>query len=228
MRAESLRILYEDNHLLAVDKPAGLLAQGDRTGDATVADWAAAYLKERYAKPGNVYIGLVHRLDRPVSGVLLLARTSKAARRLSEQFRAGQVHKTYLAVVEGEVASAGAEERAWLGRAADGGGRTPAATAFFPGAREAVLTWRVRERARGATLLEVEPVTGRRHQIRTQLALLGHPVAGDLKYGARGGAGRSIALHAWRLVVNHPIGGAPLRLEAPPPPDWPWPPRAGA
>ncbi len=224
MGTGALHVLYEDNHLLAIAKPAGLLAQGDRTGDPCAADLAAAYLKERCGKPGNVYVGLVHRLDRPVSGVLLLARTSKAARRLSEQFREGRVRKTYLAVVEGEPDVAGGEAVAWLADRADPQGRTRAATAPFPGAREARLAWRVVARAAGSALLEVEPVTGRRHQIRAQLALLGHPILGDTKYGAGPRAGRCIALHARRLEIAHPVGGAPLAIEAPLPDGWPWPP----
>lgn len=222
--AERLPVLYEDNHLLAVVKPAGLLAQGDRTGDLSVVDLAAAYLRARYGKPGKVYVGLVHRLDRPVSGVLLLARTSKAAARLSAQFRDGTVVKTYLAVVQPAPAADAAGLTAWLGDRADPQGRTPAAAAPFPGAREARLGYRVRARAAGAALLEVEPVTGRRHQIRAQLALDGCPVLGDVKYGARGPARRAIALHAWRLAVRHPVGGAPLVFEAPLPAGWPWPP----
>lgn len=222
--AGRLPIIYEDNHLLAVVKPAGLLAQGDRTGDPSVTDLAAAYLRQRYGKPGNVYVGLVHRLDRPVSGVLLLARTSKAAARLSAQFRDGTVAKTYLAVVAPAPAADAADLTAWLGDRADPRGRTPAAAAPFPGAREARLGYRVRARAAGAALLEVEPVTGRRHQIRAQLALHGCPVLGDVKYGAPGPARRAIALHAWRLAVRHPVGGAPLVFEAPLPAGWPWPP----
>lgn len=220
----SLTILYEDNHLLAVVKPAGLLAQGDRTGDPSVVDLAAAYLAARYGKPGKVYIGLLHRLDRPVSGVLLLARTSKAAARLSAQFRDGTVVKTYLAVVEPAPAADGAELTAWLGDRPDPRGRTPAARAPFPGAREARLGYRVRARAGGAALLEIAPITGRRHQIRAQLALDGCPILGDVKYGARGPARRALALHAWRLAVRHPVGGEPLVFEAPLPAGWPWPP----
>ncbi len=222
-----LTILYEDNHLLAVAKPAGLLVQGDRTGDVTLLEQARAYLRERYAKPGNVYLGLVHRLDRPVSGVVLLARTSKAAARLSAQFRAGTARKTYLAAVEGVPEPPEGETVSWLAGRADAEGRTAAADAPFAGAREARLSYRVRERAGGCALLEVRPATGRRHQIRAQLAARGHPILGDVKYGARRIALGLVALHAWRLVVAHPIGGAELTLEAPLPPGWPWPPPDG-
>jgi len=220
-----LPVVHEDNHLLAVIKPAGLLVQGDRSGHVTLLDLARRYLKRKYRKPGNVYLGLVHRLDRPVSGLVLLARTSKAARRLAEQFRAGTLAKTYLAVVLGRPARRQAELVSYLATRGDRQGRTRAGSAPFPGAREAKLFYRVRERRRGCTLLEVEPRTGRRHQIRAQLALLGHPILGDLKYGAPGRLpGRRIGLHALRLVVAHPVGGERLVLEAPPPVDGPWPP----
>ncbi len=219
-----LHILHEDNHLLAVAKPAGLLVQGDRTGDTTLGDLVRAYLKHRYLKPGNVYLGLVHRLDRPVSGVVLFARTSKAASRLARQFREGLVDKRYLAVVEGTPAPAAAELAHHLAAEGDARGVTRAAVHQFAGSRPARLRYLVRARAEGRSLLEIELLTGRRHQIRAQLALAGWPVLGDVKYGARSLTDCSgIALHAWRLAVAHPVGGATVHLEAPPPADWPWP-----
>jgi len=218
-----LRILLEDNHLLAVDKPANLLTQGDRTGDVTVLELARAYLKEKYDKPGNVYLGLVHRLDRPVSGVLLLARTSKAASRLSRQFREHTVRKSYLAVTEGGPSTPADALSAHLAGGGDAQGVTRAAVAPFPGSRPARLRYRVLGRRPDRSLLAVEPVTGRRHQIRAQLALVGWPVWGDVKYGARRRRQPAgIALHAWRLEVAHPVGGGPLVISAPTPPDWPW------
>jgi 23S rRNA pseudouridine1911/1915/1917 synthase len=218
-----LTVLWEDNHLLAVSKPANLLTQGDRTGDRTVLDLARAYLREKYAKPGNVYLGLVHRLDRPVSGVLLLARTSKAAGRLSRQFREDRVGKLYLAVTEGGPSSAADELTAHLAARGDARGVTRAAWAPFPGSRPARLRYRVLGRQADRSLLAVALITGRRHQIRAQLALAGWPVWGDVKYGARRRARPAgIGLHAWRLEVAHPVGGAPVVLVAPPPADWPW------
>ena len=218
-----LTILYEDNHLLAVAKPANLLVQGDRTGDATLLDAVRAYLKRKYAKPGNVYLGLVHRLDRPVTGVILLARTSKAASRLSRQFRDGTVSKRYLAVTEIAPDNEDGELVHHLAATGDERGVTRAAVAPFPGSKPARLRYHVTGRREDRCRLEIELITGRRHQIRAQLALAGWPVWGDVKYGARRRSNPSgIALHAWRLEVAHPVGGAPVVLEAPPPVDWPW------
>lgn len=217
-------VIYEDNHLLALYKPAGLLVQGDRSGDPTLLDWARSYLKTRYAKPGNVYVGLVHRLDRNVSGLVLLARTSKAAGRLSKLFRDGGVAKTYLAVTQDRPPAAAGELRSWLAPKGDQRGVTRVATAAFPGAREGVLEYRVLDQRAGRCLVEVRPHSGRRHQIRAQFAQAGSPLLGDVKYGAGERlADRRLGLHALRLVLTHPVGGADLDLEAPTDPGWPWP-----
>jgi 23S rRNA pseudouridine1911/1915/1917 synthase len=224
MTASELDILYEDNHLLVVCKPAGLLAQGDRSGDVTLLDRARADLKVRYDKPGNVYLGLVHRLDRPVSGVMVLARTSKAASRLSRQFREGTVGKRYLAVVAGDPPGVEAVLRHHLAAHGDRQGITRAAAEPFDGSKPAEMRYHVRERRRDRTLLEVELITGRRHQIRAQLALAGWPIWGDVKYGARRDpAYAGIGLHAWRLELSHPVGARPMLFEAPCPAGWPWP-----
>jgi 23S rRNA pseudouridine1911/1915/1917 synthase len=222
-------VLYEDNHLLVVDKPAGLLVQGDRSGDPTLVEAAQAYLKKKYAKPGNVYVGLVHRLDRNTSGVVLLARTSKAAGRLSARFREDEVSKVYLAVVEGRPDPAEGELKSWLAGKGDRQGVTRASKVPFSGAREALMRYHVRESAQGRSLVEVRPVTGRRHQIRAQFALAGHPLLGDVKYGSRERlSGHRIALHAYTLEIAHPIpdrnGERSMVFEAVPPKDWPWPP----
>ena len=228
MEAAALQVILEDNHLLAVAKPAGLLVQGDRTGDVTLLALAKAYLKQKYAKPGNVFLALVHRLDRPVSGVVLLARTSKAASRLSRQFRELAVGKRYLAVVEGIPPSGSRELVAHLAGGGDARGVTRAQREPFPDSREARLVYTVTERAANRALLSVEPMTGRRHQIRAQLALIGCPVLGDVKYGAASpSTDRSIALHASRLEVTHPIGSESVVLEASLPSGWPWPPANG-
>jgi len=219
-----LHILHEDNHLLVVIKPAGLLAQGDRSGHTTLLDLVRADIKERYRKPGNVYLGLVHRLDRPVSGVMVLARTTKAAGRLSAQFREGTVQKRYLAVVEGRPAANEAILRHELAAKGDQRGVTRAAATRFPGSKPAELRYTVLEMLPDRSLLEVELITGRRHQIRAQLALAGHPVWGDVKYGARRQESlEGIGLHAKFLQLAHPVGGAPLTFEAPCPAHWPWP-----
>ena len=220
-----IEILHEDNHCLAVNKPAGLLSQGDSTGDPSVVDLVTSYLKARYAKPGNVYVGLVHRLDRPTSGVVLVARTSKAASRLSEQFREGLVQKTYLAVAEGDWPDESGEWEDWLVKDE----RTnviSTASPSRPGARRANLVYRVLERRPGRITLELRPTTGRGHQIRVQLASRGLPIVGDRKYGATtklntpGGQPR-IALHARRLRFKHPTRPEHLEIEASIPAGWP-------
>jgi 23S rRNA pseudouridine1911/1915/1917 synthase len=224
MTGEQLRILYEDNHLLAVDKPAGLLVQGDASGDATLLDMAKVYLKEAYRKPGNVFLGLVHRLDRPVSGVILLARTSKAASRLAAQFRAGSARKQYLAVIAKRMAEPAGELVAYLAASGDGQGVTRAAWGPFPGSREARLRYQVVEAAGDRSLVTIALLTGRRHQIRAQFALAGCPIWGDRKYGSTHRLAGRIALHAARLEITHPTSGQPVLIEAPlPTVGWPWP-----
>jgi 23S rRNA pseudouridine1911/1915/1917 synthase len=216
-----LAVLYEDNHCLAVDKPAGLLTQGDASGDASLVDLVRDDLKRRYAKPGNVYVGLVHRLDRPVSGVVLLAKTSKAAARLSAQFRAGTVEKVYLAIVEGRVADEAGE---WSDRLVKDAARN--VVRVGEEGVEARLAYRVVGRSARTTTLELRPVTGRSHQLRVQLASRGLPILGDRKYGARESlraldGGFRIALHARRLAFTHPTTRAAIAVESPVPADWP-------
>lgn len=215
-----LEILYEDNHLLGVLKPGGLLTQGDRTGDETAIELARRYIKNTYNKPGNVFVGLVHRIDRPVSGVLLFARTSKAASRLAEEFRARRVEKTYLAVVVGRVEATSGELVGYVERV-----RTRSRLSKRPSetAKRAQLAYRVLGRRGGFSLLELKPKTGRHHQIRVQLAGMSHPVAGDMKYHAADPLpDKTIALHAARLTVKHPTRDESVVLEAPPPRGAPW------
>jgi 23S rRNA pseudouridine1911/1915/1917 synthase len=227
----SLHILFEDNHCLAVSKPAPLLTQGVPLGIPTLEARVKAYLKERYHKPGNVYLGIPHRLDRPVSGVIVFARNTKAAQRLAEQFQNRQVHKVYWAFVErspsGEVPSVEGVWEDWLLKVQEEA-RTECVTADTLGARLAVLRYRrLRESAEGA-LLEIEPETGRMHQIRVQAARRGWPVRGDVLYGARLPFGpaaelpreRVIALHARSLTFLHPIRYEPLTVTAPLPEMW--------
>ncbi len=216
----AIDVIHEDNHLLGVVKPAGLLVQGDRTRERTVLDLARAYVRERTGKTGRVYLGLVHRIDRPVSGVVLLARTSRAASRLARAFAHGRVDKRYLAVVFGRPPADGGTLRVHLVREGTGA-RIVLPTE--PGAREALLQWRVIERRRARALVEVRPLTGRHHQIRVMLAGEDMPVEGDVRYGAPEPlADRSIALHAAWLRVPHPVGGEPVTLCAPPPSAGPW------
>lgn len=209
-----LDVLFEDNHCLAVNKPAGLLTMGDRTGAATLFDAAKLYLKEKYQKPGEVFLGVVHRLDRPVSGVVLFARTSKAAARLSEQFRERTVQKTYLAIVEGEVSAPAGTLRHWLkkDRATNHVTLVPIGAA---GAQECLLDYRRRKSIGRRTLLEISPQTGRSHQIRVQLSAQGWPIAGDRKYGAQTAWPGGIALQAHRLTFEHPTKREPITVVAP-------------
>jgi 23S rRNA pseudouridine1911/1915/1917 synthase len=215
-----LRVLYEDNHLLGVFKPAGLLVQGDRTRDATLMDIAKAYLKEKYRKPGNVFLGLVHRLDRPVSGVVVYARTSKAASRLTQEFAGRRVEKIYLAVVLGAPDDDEGDLVGYIERVHR---KSRIADSASDRAKEAALSFRVLGRGSAMSLLELRPRTGRHHQIRLQLAEMGHPVIGDVKYGAPDVlSDRTIALHAGVLAVKHPTKETIVRLSAPPAPSYPW------
>jgi 23S rRNA pseudouridine1911/1915/1917 synthase len=222
----SLVILYEDNHCLAVAKPAPLLTQGVPVNSEagpipTLEAQVKAYLKERYHKPGHVYLGIPHRLDRPVSGVVLFARNTKAARRLAEQFQKRQVRKIYWAVVEGTVEPPEGTWEDWLRKVSEEA-RAVVVGPDEPGARHAVLRYRRLGSAPGRSWLEIEPQTGRMHQIRVQAASRGWPVCGDVLYGARTPFGpvaasprdRVIALHAHSLTFLHPIRYEPITLVA--------------
>lgn len=221
----TLEVLLEDNHCLAVNKPAGVPSQGDSSGAVSLVDLARDYLKTKYAKPGEVYLGLVHRLDRPTSGVVLLARTSKAAGRLAEQFRAGTVEKIYWAITEG---APDEPEGEWADRLEKDADRN--VTRVLPmtarAGKQALTRYRVVERRGRFALIELRPRTGRGHQLRVQLAHRGLPIVGDVKYGGSGGlrardGGARIALHARGLGFIHPTRREPLWVEAPPPSDWP-------
>jgi 23S rRNA pseudouridine1911/1915/1917 synthase len=221
-----LPVLYEDNHLLVVNKPAGLATMGVRADDPSVVKLAASYLKQKYNKPGNVFIGVVSRLDSLVSGVLVLARTSKAAARLSEQFRQHATAKHYLAWAETDATAAGfALERwqtleDWLDKD-ESRQRMHRVTAETPGALAAKLRFRPLAVQSGQSLLEIELQSGRKHQIRVQLADHLAPLLGDRKYGARRSFPTGIALHSHRLTILHPTRATPLQLSAPPPAYWP-------
>lgn len=212
-------VLFEDNHCLAICKEAGRLSAHYAGDEETLDRDVRAYLKAKYDKPGNVYLGVVHRLDRPVSGVLLFARTSKAAARLSEQFREGTVEKVYWAVVEGEWPEPAGSLIDWL-RKNDAAGRVEVVTESTPGARQAVLHYTRKAVHGGVSWLEIRPQTGRTHQLRVQLASRGFPIFGDAKYGGLHTFGPAIGLHARELTFLHPTRTEPVTLVAEVPRTW--------
>ncbi len=213
------QILLEDNHLLAVVKPAGLATMGVAEGEASVLALARQYVKLRYDKPGNVYLGVVSRLDEPVSGVLLFARTSKAAARLSEQFRSRSVEKTYWAVVEGDGLPAAGRWEDLLAKD-EPRRRMHRVGPDHADGQTAVLEFRRLRRLSAGWLVEILPETGRKHQIRVQFAERGWPVLGDAKYGAQRKFPNGIALHSRRLAFDHPISKQRIDLVAPVPDAW--------
>jgi 23S rRNA pseudouridine1911/1915/1917 synthase len=223
----SLQILFEDNHCLAVCKPAGMLTQGVPPGFPTLESQVRDYLKEKYHKSGRVYLGIPHRLDRPVSGVVLFARQTKSAQRLAEQFRSRQVTKTYWAIVEGSVQPPEGIWEDWLRKIPDEA-RAERAEQGSPGAKQGILHFRTLQTFPAGTFLEIQPETGRMHQIRIQASLRGHPVLGDELYGSATPFGtptelsrdHAIALHARSLTFLHPILYQPITVTAPWPDEW--------
>lgn len=211
-------VLYEDNHLLVVDKPPGMSSQGAAPGEPSLVDWSKEYLKRKYDKPGNVYLGIVSRLDRDVSGAIVMARTSKAAARLNEQFRERSVNKIYWAVVEGSPP----QQLRCVDRLRidDREGRTVIAGAGDADAQDAALAFHVLQNLSGMTLVEVALETGRKHQIRVQLAERGWPIVGDKKYGSRRSFPAGIALHARKLEFTHPTRAETVTIDAACPPSW--------
>ncbi len=210
-------ILFEDNHLLVVDKRCGDLVQPDPSGESALEDQIKAYIKVRDAKPGDVFLGVVHRIDRPVSGAVLFAKTSKALVRLNEMIREGRIRKVYWALTENRPQTESGELCHYILR----DGRTNRSRAFDaprPQAREARLRYRVIGAGTRYTLVEVELLTGRHHQIRAQLAKIGCPIRGDLKYGARRSLpGGGISLHSRRVEFGHPVRREPVVVTAPVP-----------
>ena len=225
-----MEILHDDPHLIAVNKSAPLLTQAP-PGVPSLEAAVKAYIQAKYNKPGGVYLGVPHRLDRPVSGVVVFARNTKAAQKLQAQFETRSVVKTYWALVAGAVTEAAGVWADWMRKVPDEPRAEPAAEGG-PGAKFAELAYRVVARDAGTTLLELSPTTGRMHQLRAQAAWRGHPVLGDRLYGSAAAFGpalpadaldrdRVIALHARRLAVSHPVTGVPLVLEAAVPGYWP-------
>jgi len=218
-----LNILYEDNHIIVVNKKGGEIVQGDKTGDVPLSDILKTYLKEKYNKPGNVYLGVVHRLDRPVSGVVLFAKTSKALPRLNKLFAEHEkVKKTYWAIVGNKPPQKSGTLTHWLTR----NEKTNKAKAYdheVPNSKKAVLDYRLLASSNRYALLEIQLHTGRHHQIRCQLAKIGLPIKGDLKYGApRSNPDGNICLHARKLELEHPVTHGLLSITAPVPQDALW------
>ena len=214
MNPQKLHVLYEDNHLIVINKPGGLLVQGDSTGDVTLIDLVKNYLKEKYNKPGNVFVGLVHRLDRPVSGVVLMAKTSKALERLNKQFRDRKIYKKYWAVVKRRPKEEKGKLVNYLLKNQDKN-VVSAYDQAVDGALRAELFYTVIGKLNDHYLLEVNPITGRPHQIRVQLSAMGCPIRGDLKYGFhKPNADANINLHAKELIFDHPVTKEKHRITA--------------
>ena len=221
-----MEVIYEDNHIIIVNKRSGEIVQGDKTGDTPLSDIVKDYIKEKYAKPGAVFLGVVHRLDRPVSGLVVFARTSKALTRLNKMFAEGEVHKTYWAIVKRSEKFPDDGEwqvlENWLVRN-EKQNKSYAYTTEKPNAKKAILKYRVIGQSDNYTLLEVNLMTGRHHQIRCQLAAAGYPIKGDLKYGApRSNPDGSISLMARRIEFIHPVSKEQIIVEAPLPDDKLW------
>lgn len=218
-----MTVLYEDNHLIIVNKQTGEIVQGDKTGDTPLSDIVKDWLKKKHNKPGNVYLGVVHRLDRPVSGVVLFAKTSKALPRLNKMFAEHiNVHKTYWAIVQNRPKEDKGTLTHWLTRQ-EKNNTAKAYDREVPGAKKAVLDYEVIASSDRYHLLEINLHTGRHHQIRCQLAKIGCPIKGDLKYGApRSNPDGSISLHARNLTLEHPVSHESISVTAPVPEDRLW------
>lgn len=227
-----MKVVYEDNHIIIVYKESGEIVQGDKTGDRPLSDLVKAYIKEKYQKPGEVFLGVVHRLDRPVSGLVVFARTSKALTRLNKMFRDGDVHKTYWAIVGREKGTAKSEQsfddgewhtlENWLVRN-EQQNKSYAYDHEVPGSKKALLQYRQLAEGDHYRLLEVNLMTGRHHQIRCQLSAIGCPIKGDLKYGARrSNPDGSISLLSHHVSFVHPVSKSLITIESPLPDDILW------
>ena len=217
-----MEVVYEDNHIIIVNKQSGEIVQGDKTGDRPLSDIVKDYIKEKYAKPGAVFLGVVHRLDRPVSGLVVFARTSKALTRLNDMFRNGEVHKTYWAIVQNPPQQPKGLLQHWLVRN-EKQNKSYAYDREKPQAKKAMLKYKVIGHSERYWLLEVNLLTGRHHQIRCQLAAMGCPIKGDLKYGSkRSNPDGSISLMARRVEFVHPVSKQDIVVEAPLPHDTLW------
>lgn len=219
---KAFSVLFEDNHLLVVNKAAGVLVQGDATGDTPLVELCKQYLAKKYDKPGAVFLGVVHRLDRPVSGIVVLARTSKALERMNELFRTKQTQKTYWAIVKKKPAQPEGQLVHWLQKDSVKN-KTTAYSRETTGALKSELSYKLMQAVDDHWLVEVSPVTGRPHQIRVQLASIGCVIRGDVKYGyAVANDDASINLHARKLAFIHPVKKERMEFEAPLPDEYYW------
>lgn len=217
-----MEVIYEDNHLIAVNKAVGEIVQGDKTGDTPLSEMLKAWLKEKYCKPGNVYVGVTHRLDRPVSGLVLFTKTSKALPRMNELFKKGEIKKSYWAIVKNRPPKDEEELVHWLVRN-EKQNKSYAYDTEKPDAKKAILHYKLIAASENYYLLEIDLKTGRHHQIRCQLAKIGCPIKGDLKYGAeRSNKDGGINLHACLAEFIHPVSKEFIRITAPVPTDNLW------
>ena len=218
-----MTVLYEDNHIIAVNKTCNEIVQGDKTGDTPLSEIVKAYIKDKYNKPGEVFLGVTHRLDRPTSGVVLFARTSKALTRLNEMFKSHEkIQKTYWAIVQNAPKQPQAKLENWLVRN-EKQNKSYVAKPGTKDAKLAVLTYSTIATSDNYTLLEIQLETGRHHQIRCQLAAIGCPIKGDLKYGAkRSNPDGGISLHAQKIAFIHPVSKQEICITAPVPNDKLW------
>ncbi|MCX6291517.1 MAG: RNA pseudouridine synthase [Bacteroidetes bacterium] len=220
--SDNLQVLYEDNHLLAINKRAGDIVQGDKTGDKPLSELVKDYLKEKYNKPGAAFIGVVHRIDRPVTGIVLFARTSKALERINELFREQKVKKTYWAIVKNKPQDENGTLIHYL-KKDEAKNKSKAYDKEVPGALRAWLDYKVIGKSDNYYLLEINPKTGRHHQIRVQLATMGCPIKGDVKYGFdRTNEDASIHLHARKISFIHPVKKEEITIVAPVPDEKLW------
>ncbi|MDG1253094.1 MAG: RluA family pseudouridine synthase [Schleiferiaceae bacterium] len=220
IKVQDPQILWEDNHLLIVSKPAGMLVQGDITGDRCLKDWAEEDVAKRFNKPGKAFIGLPHRLDRPTSGIVVLSKTSKALSRMNAVFSGRDIEKTYWAIVEGVVDPV---QGRLVHHILRDGKTKKSFISQRPEAQEAILRYKVRQTGDRYTLVEIDLETGRHHQIRVQMQAIGHPIKGDLKYGSkRSNPGGGIHLHARQIAFTHPVSQERITVLAPLPKDALW------
>jgi len=216
------RVLFEDNHLIAINKKSGEIVQGDKTGDTPLSETIKAFLKEKYQKPGNVFCGVIHRIDRPVTGIVLFAKTSKGLERMNAQFQQKKIRKTYLCIVRNEPKQTEGIIQAWL-KKNEKQNKSYAYNHEEKNALFSELEYKVIGKSDRFFLLEINPITGRHHQIRCLLAHIGCPILGDLKYGdKRPNPDKSISLHAYKLNFTHPTTEEPIEIIAPKPNSAPW------